>query len=225
MHTLTALDVSKLPDDQWINDAEIIVTVLKIEPINKKAGGVFYKATLGNGPGDYTNSFTLSLFIAPKFQVGDVIRIAGKGLKKGSYQGKPQVGLGKESTIDIQGKSTVAVAATVQQAQHAQQSQTIATDMVAGQTVGMAMKEALAIHTIGMSHQEATEAVTAPGFWSAVYMTASDVIRVARMLESGKLADPVSVRKGVPSAAKHVAPPLPQHDPESELDSGEPVPF
>lgn len=57
-----------------------------------------------------------------------------------------------------------------------------------GQTVGMAMKEALTLH------HPSGYAVSDPKFWEQVYQTASDIIRLSQLLEKGKLALPVRER-------------------------------
>lgn len=215
---LTCAQVVALPPESWVNNGFQGV-VLKIEPINKKAGGVFYKVTVGDAPGDYTSSVSLSEFTAPRYAVGDIIRITGKGIKRGDYQGKPQMSRGKESTVEVM-PSAAKIQANVQAAiteTRGQAAASHAEGMIPGVTVGMAMKEALALHSIDMGRDQLKLALTAPGWWSEVYATASDIIRVARLLETGKLCDPVRQR----AASK----PTPQHDPESELDAQEEAPF
>ena len=67
---------------------------------------------------------------------------------------------------------------------------------VAGQTVGMAVKESLALHTKNLATEEVNEAVCTGEFWAAIHETASDIIRISLLLEKGKLAKPVRERNG-----------------------------
>lgn len=59
---------------------------------------------------------------------------------------------------------------------------------VFGATVGMAMNQAIEILTSSLTHDERVERISNPVFWGSVHEVASDVIRVARELEEGRLA-------------------------------------
>lgn len=223
---ITCAQIAALPDQSWINDG-FIATVLKVDTVPKKAGGNFWKLTLGDSLGDYTHGCTMSLFAAPRCNPGDVIRVTGKGISKKSYQGKPQVGMGKESTLEVM-PSSARIQSNVESSiaeVKGNRAAEKAECMIPGQTVGMAIKEALALHSIGLDNQTIKLQLTAPGFWSDVYATASDIIRVSRLLESGKLCDPVKQRSA-PAQGSRQVPAQPKHDPESELDAqDENVPF
>lgn len=70
---------------------------------------------------------------------------------------------------------------------------------VNGQTVGMAMKEALNLLCGNLAHDEVVAIIIEPSFWASVHEVASDIIRVSALLEKGKLARPVRDRAaGVP---------------------------
>ena len=75
------------------------------------------------------------------------------------------------------------------------------TQPVFGATVGMAMNQAIALLTYELSHDEIVQSVCEAHFWKAVHETASDVIRVSRMLEAGRLAPSVKERTAGPAPA------------------------
>jgi hypothetical protein len=65
----------------------------------------------------------------------------------------------------------------------------------------MAMNQAIALLTYELSHDEIVQSVCEAHFWRAVHETASDVIRVSRMLEAGRLAPSVKERTAGPAPA------------------------
>lgn len=215
--TYTVAELATLADDSWLNGS-LEAHVLKVETVPKKAGGNFWKLLLSDGGAEPLAS--MSMFAAPKAQAGDDIRLSGSGIKKTSYQGKAQVGTGKETKVDIR-PGRPAVMAAAQGAIAEKQNG----ELVNGQSAGMAIKLALDLLTHNMPMQERVEQFTAPGFWRRIHVLASDIVRVARLLEKGSLADPVSTRGGAPrQQAPQSRPPVqPQHNPEQELD--EFVPF
>lgn len=211
--TYTVAEAAALPPDSWINGT-LEAHCIKVETIAKKAPkvGNFYKAHLSDGGSEPLAS--MSLFMAPKFQAGDIIRLSGQGIKRGDYNGKVQISIGKDTRIDVSpGQQKLVAAAHAAHAEHAN------SEMISGQTVGMAMKEALALRSMGHT-TTMSELLTAPGFWSGVHETASDIIRISRMLEKGQLADPVRARQ---PQQKKAAPARPASTVEQELD--EDVPF
>jgi hypothetical protein len=212
--TYTVAEAAALPDESWVNGT-LEAHCIKIETIAKKAPktGNFYKAHLSDGGSEALAS--MSLFMAPKFQAGDIIRLSGSGVKKGSYNGKAQFSTGKDTNIDVSpGQQKVMAAA---HGAHAEQANG---ELISGQQVGLAMKEALALRSIGHT-TTIDQLLTSPGFWYGVYETASDIIRVARMLEKGSLADPVKTRQ--PQQRGSVQPQRASSTVEQELD--EDVPF
>jgi hypothetical protein len=210
--TYTVAEAAALPDESWVNGT-VEAHCIKIEPVAKKAGGQFYKAHLSDGGSE--SLATMSLFIAPKFQPGDIIRLSGSGIKKTSYNQKAQFSTGKDTKIDVSpGVQKIQTSVHGAMAEHAN------SELVSGQTVGMAMKEALALRSIGHT-TIMDQLLTSPGFWAGVYETASDIIRVARMLEHGKLADPVRSRNPKPAAQVQRPPSMV----EQELGAEEDRPF
>jgi hypothetical protein len=190
--TYTCAEVALLADESWVNGA-VEAHALKIETIAKKAGGNFWKATLGDAPGDYTKSVSLSLFNAPRFSEGDRIRIGGGGIKKGSYQGKPQIGMGKSSTLEVMqvGSERIQAAMTRPSTPPADPTLT-APGIIHGATVGAALNQVFAALTRGLSPVEVREDLKTPEFWSTLEQGASDFIRLSRKLESGQIAPSVN---------------------------------
>ena len=191
----------------WVNPGCIAV-VREIKTIkSQKTGKEFFPCVLA----DQTGSATVecSFFTRPKFAVGDVIELAGKGLRRTEYNGNAQVSVGKDTVINIVGKSV----------HHAEQVQAAATGApalngtaqhVPGVTVGMAIKEAirLAWLTTGMGMTRAI--LSDPLFWADVKQYASNIIRVSRSLENGKLTAPPWAAKPEETQAASAVAPTPQ---------------
>lgn len=209
----TCAEVAALPDDGWVNGS-VSAHALKIDIVAKKAGGNFWKATLGDAPGDYTNCVSLSLFMAPKFQQGDQIRLGGGGIKKSSYQGKPQISMGKSSTVEvIPGTQRIAAAIeTSQQQRHANGAQQANEQLINGAQVGGAVK------TVFEALKPTASDMANPLFWATLHEHASDYVRLCQLIEKGKLAAPIRERAGKPAGR-------PQHDPERELEAEDQPPF
>lgn len=209
----TVAEIATLPDDSWVNGS-VAAHVLKIETVAKRAGGNFFKASLGDAAGDYTNTVSMSLFAAPRFQQGDQIRLGGGGIKKSSYMGKPQIALGKSFTVEvIPGTQRIAAAIeSSQQANHANGAQKANEGLINGAQVGGAVK------TVFEALNPTSDDMANPDFWRTLHEHASDYVRVCQLMEKGKLATHIRERTGKPAGR-------PQHDPASELDAEEPPPF
>lgn len=163
----------------WINPGFTAV-VRDIKRTKTKKGGAMNICTLADTVGSATIS--MSVFAAIKFNEGDVIEVSGQGLRRTEYNGLQQVSLSQKTEIHILGKSV----------HHEEQKERVANsepaingqlNPVPGQTVGMAMKEAIAL-----CRSNRQEWPLDAQFWSEVHTAASDIIRVSRLLESGKLA-------------------------------------
>ena len=205
---LSVAELSEMPpgDEQsacWINPG-LQGVVTRIETIKKKAGGNFWKVTLRDEVGSAT--LPVTLFTPPKFNEGDLIEISGQGLRLTEYQGKPQVSTGQKTEIHKLGQS---VHHQEQEERRAEGKPAMNGDPfpVAGQTVGMAVKESLTLHTKNMATEEVNEAVCTGEFWAAIHETASDIIRISLLLEKGKLAKPVRERNGEEAPPARQAPP------------------
>lgn len=189
--TYTVAEVALLADESWINGS-LEAFVLKLDDVPKRAGGSFTKATLGDKPGDYTNCVTMSLFAAPRFAVGDRIRLGGGGIKKTSYQGKPQIGMGKSSTTEVVRVGGERIQAAMDRSPAPNGSAPASSpgpSVIHGATVGNAVKETFRALTHGLSPQELAEDLQAPEFWERLKMHASSFIRVSQELESGNLSE------------------------------------
>lgn len=188
----------------WINPGMQGV-VRKIERKMTKAGKPFFPCVIADTTGSAT--IEVSFFTAPKFGEGDLIELSGQGLRRTEYNGKPQAAIGQKTEVHVIGKHVHAEEQT-QRAAAGAPAIDGTLQPVQGQTVGMAMKEALAIVVFERTGGERGS----PIFWEDVYTVASDIIRVSRLLESGKLAPSVKERAGghssnVEAAAAAVAAP------------------
>lgn len=201
----------------WINPGMRAV-VRSIAEKKSKAGKPFFPCVLADETGSAT--VECSLFTRPKFSEGDVIELSGKGLRRGEYNGKAQVSVGRETEVHLVGKSV----------HHAEQAQAAATGApavngqlqpVAGQAVGCALNQAMEMHRGIYSPEELREMLKRPGFfWDSVYEMASDQLRIARLLERGKLKPSIKEREG------RGAPPAPAqpHQERSEAPRQRPAP-
>lgn len=132
---------------------------------------------------------------------GKVCLFSGQGIKMGEYNGTPELTIGDKASINVldANPQTTPPARTApagrgpvddsrgggqppDEAPPARETKPAGTLPVNGQTVGMAMKEAIALCA-----QDSVN-INEPAFWKSVHETASDIIRVSRLLEAGKLA-------------------------------------
>lgn len=197
----------------WINPGFAGV-VQAITSKKTKAGKNFWPCVIADVNEDRC-TIEMSLFTAPKFRAGDLIEVFGKGLRRTEYNGNAQATMGRETQIEVTGgrqerrevaprampprddsrggnggeppphDEAHAAAAALAKVSHLR---------INGQTVGMAMKEALAVLTSGLTHDEVVERLIAPSFWASVHEVASDIIRVSTLLEAGNLAKPIKDR-------------------------------
>lgn len=216
---LTIAEVCQMRDGEWVNEG-VIARVSTIEnktagPKAKKPGSKFWVVTLvaEDGP----ENVELSLFFAPKFREGDLIELTGKGIKftQNNYGNKLSIGQETEITVvsnatrerapaprssatqdDSRGGNSPAGSHEPTETKHSLYIQPPAGVRINGQTVGMAMKESLALLTKDLTPEQVVQRVVQPAFWEAVHEVASDVIRVSLILEAGKLAKPVKERAG-----------------------------
>ncbi len=186
----------------WINGGFTgVVREIKRTTV-KKTGRPMNICTIADSVGSAVISMTV--FNAVNFNEGDVIEIVGQGLRRTEYNGLAQVSLSQKSEIHILGRSV----------HHEEQKERVAESQpsvngqlqpVAGQSVGMAIKEALTALVPGNGARMNTTA-----FWFEVHQFASDVIRVSRQLEAGKLAPSVKERTALPAKNPERPAPTPQ---------------
>lgn len=217
---LSVAELIELPTDSWVNDGFTAVIRSIERKVGKPPGNkVFFKCVLA----DTTGSATVGacLFFAPKFKEGDSVDFLGQGIKFKNGQYGAEVSMGDKAEIHVVGKSV-----------HAQeQAQRAATgapalngtpQLVNWQTVGMAMKEGLAL--AGMAAGGITrEVLKDPLFWQDVKVYAGNIIRISRSLEVGKLAPP-----SWPTPPREEAPPAaarpPDRSPASPPRTSKPTP-
>lgn len=212
----------------WINPGFTGV-VREVASKKSKAGKPFYPCIIADMTGPET--IEVSFFNRrPPFAEGDVVDIFGKGLRRTEFNGNAQASLGRETEIAVVGQS-----AHEPEQRHAAATGAPAVNgkpqPVLGQTVGMAMKEALALLSRDLKRDDLIGHITSASFWQAVHEAASDIIRVSRLLEKGKLAPSIKDRLNptpvkAPSGGRDDRPaPKPVAAPvQQELESDD-VPF
>jgi hypothetical protein len=231
----------------WINPG-FTGKIELVSSFQAKSGKTFYNVTVVDP--DNTNIAIHALFAkAPKFQEGQIVEFSGKGLRRQEYQNKPQFAVSDSTDIivteggvrhhEARATATAAKPAASQPASTPTAARPAAAaprstpppssggpqPLVNGQTVGMAMKEALPLVIMeyggisGLSDIESP--MLKPEFWGRVYEVASDIIHLSRLLESGRLAKPIKQRQPdwqVVEATHPGKPPArdPDHNPDLE---------
>lgn len=193
---------------------------------SKKTGKNFWPVLLSDAENE-SAVIGCSFFSAPKFKQGDTIELAGSGMRRTEYQGKAQISVGKSTTVHVINAALAKAALQPTKRQDAPaaqlQQQRAASPAPAGpsrydqpgspvngQTVGMAMKEALPLVVMAHGGVGDGACLKSVEFWRDVHTVASDIIRTSRSLEAGILAAPAKVRAGGAAEAD------PNHNPELE---------
>lgn len=189
---LTVEEVLELePGDEqyatWVNPGFQAV-VREIKRTQTKRGQTMNICTLGSETG--AAEISMTVFSAVKFNEGDLIEISGQGLRRTVYNGLQQVSMGKATEIHILGKSAHAPEQAARKAAGESPVGGSGTFPINGQNVGMAMKEALALTLAAHDGKPIKASLADPLFWSDVKTYASNIIRISRSLESGKLSPP-----------------------------------
>lgn len=153
----------------------------------------------------------------PAYRVGDLVGYEQTGA---SPRGTPKLKIDRNAAQNApQGSYRPGPAQPTHQNQPA--STATQTVQINGQTVGMAMKEAinLALGAFRNTSHEAPD-IGSQAFWEMVHIAASDIIRVSQMLERGHLA-PSAKARAVPqgSVRSPVTPPPRQRQPDPEPDT------
>jgi len=187
---LSVAEVFELPagkpdEPTWINPGCSGV-VRSMTERKTKTGKHLWNCVLADQTGSAT--VEVSFFSAPSFKEGDLIELSGQGLRRTEYNGKAQMSLSAKTEIHRLGAS-VHHAEQAQAAAEGKPSVSGEAQHVYGATAGMAVKAALE----WIAEQSEIPA-TDPKYWEAVWSYASDVVRIARMIEAGKLAKPVKER-------------------------------
>lgn len=191
---MSIADVLDLPAGTWLEDGFTgVVSELK-QMTSRKTQRPFwiFKVSDANGAVEAESA----IFTAPKFANGQVIVVTGKGIKyEGAGDYGHKISVGKTAEWQVLGNS---VHHEEQQERKAEGQPALNGQPfpVSGQTVGMAIKEALSLLTKGLDHAEIMEQLPAVTFWASVHEVASDIVRVSKLLEKGKLAKSVRERSG-----------------------------
>lgn len=201
-------EVIRLPDQSWVNDG-LTASVVSIErKTSNKTKRDFWVCQLACLL-DPATTVELAIFTAPKFREGDTIELSGKGIKFEDGQYGAKVSMSKTTEVRVVNLSPASRAPTAtrpaapaggrddSRGGNAPQEPTNDTGpcgRIQGQTVGMALKEALVLLSKDQPNAALKAQLTSPTFWSAVHEVASDIIRVSRVLEAGHLAKPVKER-------------------------------
>lgn len=170
----------------WVNPGFTAV-VRAIKATKTKKGGAMNICTLGSQTG--AAEISMTVFSAIKFAEGDLIEVSGQGLRRTVYNQLQQVTPGQKTEIHILGRSAHAPEQAERKAAGQPPVSGNGSFPVNGQTVGMAMKEGLAL--AGMAAGGVTRDVLKdPLFWQDVKTYAGNIIRISRSLEAGKLSAP-----------------------------------
>ena len=181
---MSVAELLTLAHDSWVNKGFIALCSEQERKVSTKTQKPFWKITFVDQAGGAEVKATL--FFAPKFGVGQLVELTGQGIKFKNGQYGPEVSVGDKANITMLGAAAHAPerAAAKAESLPAPDGTKFA---VNGQTVGMAMKEALAL--VERSHGGVVEIATLfdAKFWASVKGVASNIIRVARALEAGSL--------------------------------------
>lgn len=203
------LDPGTKDDATWINPG-LTGVVRSIATKNSKTGKKFYPCVIADVTGPET--IEISFFDRlPQFKEGDLIDVFGKGLRRTEFNGKAQATIGKDTQVAVIGRS----AHEPEQRQAAETGAPAVNGKpqhVNGQTVGMAVKEAIGIVSDGLRDSKQSMDLTSPEFWKLVKQIASNIIRISQSLEIGHLSPPswpTGAGSAAPGPARQESPPPP----------------
>jgi hypothetical protein len=128
--------------------------------------------------------------VDPSRFAGKIVHVSGKGIARTEYKGVQQVTMGDKATIQIVGTAGPAPARSAAPAGAASTQGPSAASAIHGATVGMAINQAASIlrEFPNCSDGREHEYFTGSDFSKDLWTIASDILRVSRVLESGKLA-------------------------------------
>ena len=136
---------------------------------------------------------------------GKLCHFSGKGMTRTEYKGTQQVSVGDKATIQVLGAAPAGSPPPASGAGTGA-TQCAKPGAINGQTVGMAINQAAAmIRETDTFAQGGLDYLHSPQFSADLYTTASDIIRISRMLESGKLAESAKHRADPDAKAKEEA--------------------
>lgn len=226
----------------WINDEfEAIVSNVQTKAAGAKT---FYLATLQD-PHSPNISVDATFWTAgiPAKQ-GKVCHFSGQGIKLEDYKGNLKLSIGDKALIRVVGSAPGAAqrpAAGAGAPAQRQAAPAAGPLVINGATVGMAINQAIGVikdSVTGDGMNSLEGYFLTPAFSRDLHALASDIIRVAAMLEKGNLAAPVKARTAAPAPAPEPEPEPARAAPPSRRvppapdginvqlpDDGEDVPF
>lgn len=181
-------------EDSWVNDGfKAVVRSITAPPAN--AQKKYWRCVLADAVGSATIKMTVYAY--PKFAEGDLIEVVGSGIKRKEYNGSAEVGIGKTTEIHVLGRS----AHHEEQKERAENLQPAvdgSKQHIHGQTVGMGIKEGLAL----VKHYNPELKPDTSAFWAKVHQYASSAVRLGNAIEHGNLTPPLSTPKAAAAPAE-----------------------
>lgn len=206
----------------WINPGFTAV-VENVKSTKTQKGQTMNICTLQDQTGSARISMTV--FGPVKFSEGNVIEVSGQGLRRTEYKGLAQVSLGKATEVHV-------IGASVHHQDQAARKENLepavngSKQHINGQTVGMAVKEALTL--VRDKNDPGLTDINKPEFWAQVHQTASAIIRLSNSLEHGNLTPPLSQPKAAAPAQPPQRKPLTDREQQAVPNDGQPedsIPF
>lgn len=224
----------------WINPG-FVGQIESIESFTSNKGDRFFNVGVVD-PDNANIAIGTLLSNDPKFKEGDIVEFSGKGLRRTEYKNKAQFSTGRDTDIIVT-RSGVSHPATRSAATNgaarpaanggqsappsSSGSPSAAHAPIFGATVGMAMKEALALAVMEHGGIPALDDTTNPdaspsplkdpAFWGRVHEIASDICRVSLLIEKGKIAPAIKARApGWEEVPEQAPTPPPQDGPTPE---------
>ena len=190
-------------DPTWVNPGLVGYVEKIVATKTKKTGSAMNICTLRDVNGSAVISLTV--FGPVKFNEGDTIEVRDGGIRRTEYNGMAQVSLGKNTTLHVVNAGRAQVEAPPARPAPQARREGAPTpppaaggQRINGQTVGMAMKEAIPL-VVQFTAAQGLKLHLDTIFWSEVHKQASAIIRLSNALEHGNLTPPLST-KAVPVA-------------------------
>ncbi len=147
---------------------------------------------------------------------GCVCHFAGQGMKRTEYKGEQQVSMSAKSTVNIVGRATNQGGQNASSGQPQGQQRPAgnpapaagAPGVLHGATVGMAINQANGIIIAGakdMKPEDREKFFDSPAYSRTLWTIASDIVRIALLMEKGKLATAPKDRADPEFAKKQAA--------------------
>ncbi len=140
-NNITLAQVAAMADNAYINEPVVCLVRVTKQGTGKTSGKPYWQAELTD-PNDPSCPTVSTMFsVDPSKYNGQIVSIEGRGNKKTSYQDKPQFGIGRQAFLKIVGGSTPPPVPHSAPSGPAP-SRSAPVNVVNGQSIGMAVKEA-----------------------------------------------------------------------------------